>query len=270
VIGFATEVSKRIATHWLTAVLLPGLLLVAVAASASVLGHAHALDLGALDRAVAHWPGEPKRWVVRLALAAALAGVLGVTARGTGRLVQRFWLRERQLVRFLPDAWSRHHRALAAARRQGIEPVRAYLPQRPTWMGDRLRLVEARVRAQYRFSAAVVWPRLWLLTPDEVHAPLRATRSRFDEACVLAGWALLYVVLGVFWWPAALIGVVTGVVAWRRARSALDEFATLVEAAIDVHWRTLAAALGIGVAGETITAAEAALIQDGLQKGSPV
>ena len=73
-----------------------------------------------------------------------------------------------------------------------------------------------------------------------------------------------------FWWPAALMGVVTGVVAWRRARSALDEFATLVEAAIDVHWRTLAAALGVTVAGEAITAAEAALIQDGLQKGSPV
>ena len=268
-IGFVTEVGKRIATAWLTAVLLPGLLLVAVTGGAVVLGHAHALDVGALERAVGRLHDRPAGWVTGVALAAALAGVLGVTARGTGRLVQRFWLRERQVVphRLVPERWSRHHRALAAARRHGVEPVRAYLPRRPTWMSDRLRLVEARIRAQYRFSATLAWPRLWLLTPDEVHAPLHASRARFDEACVLAGWAALYVVLGGYWWPAALIGVVAGVVAWRRARSALDEFATLVESAIDVHWRTLAAALGVTVSGDAITPAEAALIQDQLQKG---
>lgn len=52
-----------------------------------------------------------------------------------------------------------------------------------------------------------------------------------------------------------------------RSCTWLDEFATLVEAAIDVHWRTLAAALGVTVAGDASTAAEAALLQDQLHKG---
>jgi hypothetical protein len=270
--GLLTEVGKRVATRWFLGVLLPGLLLVAVAYCAAVLGHRHALDIdalnGAAERTADSGRSRPARLVVEIALALGLAGLLGVAARGTGRLVQRFWLRERHL---LPGSarsrWSRQSRELAAAKRRGIDPVRAYLPRRPTWMGDRVRLIEARVRAQYRFSATLVWPRIWLLTPDQVHAPIGNARTRFDDACVLAGWATLYVLVGVCWWPAALAGLVTALTAVRRARVALDEFGTLVESAIDLHWRALAAALGITIAGQEISEAEAALIEDRLHKG---
>ncbi|MGW0781259.1 hypothetical protein [Streptomyces sp. NPDC002913] len=273
--GLLTEVGKRIATRWFTEVLLPGLLLVLVICCAVTLGHGRALDSDALvaaaERNWARLRGHPVRCVVELALAASAAGLLGVAARGTGTLVQRFWLRERHLLppptRLGPRRWSRHHRALAAASRQGIDPVRAYLPQRPTWMSDRVRLTEARVRGQYRLSATLLWPRIWLLVPEEVHAPVRHARARFDEAGVLAGWAVPYVLVGMYWWPALLIGAVTALVAWRRARLALDEFATLVESAIDIHWRTLATALGVTIAGEALTAGEAALIEDRLHKG---
>jgi hypothetical protein len=267
--GVLTEVGKRIATRWITEVLLPGALLAAVLWCAVVLGHRHALDLDALvaaaERRVAGL--RPIGWVVRGALAAAAAGVLGVTARGTGRLVQRFWLRERHLLPRWSGRWSRRRREEERARRAGVEPVRAYLPRRPTWMADRLRLVEARVRAEYRVSAALVWPRIWLLTTEEFHASIRHSRARFDEACVLAGWAVLYAVPAAFWWPAAVVGVVTGLVAWRRARASLDEFAGLVESAVDLHLRPLAEALGLPITGDTITATEAARLDDRLRKG---
>ncbi|MGW4231702.1 hypothetical protein ACWEF9_20805 [Streptomyces sp. NPDC004980] len=273
--GLLTEVGKRIATRWFTEVLLPGLLLVGIVGCAVALGHGRALDSDALvaaaERTWARLRGHPVRWVVESALAVAAAGLAGVAARGTGHLVQRFWLRERHLLP--PSAqsrrgrWSRHHRATAAASRRGTEPVRAYLPQRPTWMSDRLRLVEARVHGQYRFSASLVWPRIWLLVPEEAHAPVRHARARFDEACVLAGWAVPYLLVGLYWWPASLIGSATALVAWRRARLALDEFATLVEATIDIHWRTLATALGVTITGDALSAGEAALIEDRLHKG---
>jgi hypothetical protein len=270
--GLLTEVGKRITTRWFNSVLLPGLLLVGVAGCAAVLGHRNALNIDALTAAAQRTAdsgrSRPVPFGVEVALALAAAGLLGVAARGTGRLVQRFWLRER---RFLPglvrSRWSRRSRELAAARRRGIDPVRAYLTQRPTWMGDRARLIEARVRAQYRFGAALVWPRIWLLTPDHVRAPIGNARTRFDDAGVLAGWAALYVLVGVWWWPAALAGLVTGLTAVRRARVALDEFGALVESAIDLHWRALAAALGIAIAGQEISEAEAALIEDRLHKG---
>lgn len=270
--GLLTEAGKRISTRWFRSVLLPGLLLVGLAGCAVVLGHRHALDIDALaaaaERATTSGRRRPVRLVVQVILALGAAGLLGVAARGLGRLVQRFWLRER---RFLPAAarsrWSRQSRELAAARRRGIDPVRAYLTQRPTWMGDRVRLIEARVRAQYRFGATLVWPRIWLLLPDHVQAPIGNARTRFDDAAVLLGWAVLYVLLGVCWWPAALAGLVAALTAVRRARVALDEFGTLVESAIDLHWRALATALGITIAGQGISVAEAALIEDRLHKG---
>jgi hypothetical protein len=267
-----TEVGKRIATRWFLGVLLPGLLLVAVGWCAAVLGHRHALDVdaltGAAERTVRSRQNRPVRLAVEIALALGLAGLLGVTARGTGRLVPRFWLRERHLLPALARSrWSRRSRELAAARRRGIDPVRAYLPSRPTWMGDRVRLIEARVHAQYRFGAALVWPRIWLLTTDQVHAPIGNARTRFDDAAVLLGWAILYGLVGLCWWPAAVAGLVIALTAVRRARVALDEFGTLVESAIDLHWRALAAALGIAIAGQEISAAEAASIEDRLHKG---
>lgn len=267
--GVLTEVGKRVATRWLTEVLLPGALLAAVVWCAVTLGHARALDVDALVAATERRTAglRPVGWVVRAALAGAAAGVLGVTARGLGRLVQRFWLRERHLLPRLPNRWSRRRRAQERARRAGVDPVPAYLPQRPTWMADRLRLVEARVRAEYRVSATLVWPRLWLLTTEEFHASIRNARARFDEACTLVGWAVLYTALGALWWPAAVVGVVTGLVAWRRARGSLDEFATLVESAVDLHLRPLAEALGLPIAGDTITATEAARLDDRLRKG---
>jgi hypothetical protein len=275
-IGLLTEVGKRIATRWFTEVLLPGLLLVAVIGCALALGHGQALDSDALvaaaERMWARLRGHPVRWVVELALAVAAAGLIGVAARGIGRLVQRFWLRERhvlpQWVQFRLRRWSRHQRALTAASRHGVEPVRAYLPQRPTWMSDRLRLIEARIRGQYWFSSTLAWPRIWLLTSEEVHAPVRHARARFDEACILAGWAVPYFLVGLYWWPAGLIGLTTTLVAWRRARLALDEFATLVESTIDIHWRTLVTALGVTITGDALTVGEAALIEDRLHKGA--
>ncbi|MDX3853916.1 hypothetical protein [Streptomyces sp. AK02-01A] len=275
-IGLLTEVGKRIATRWFTEVLLPGLLLVAVIGCAAALGHGQALDSDALvaatERVWARLRGHPVRWAVELALAVAAAGLMGIAARGTGGLVQRFWLRERHLLpqpaRFTSRRWSRHHRALTAASRHGVEPVRAYLPQRPTWMSDRLRLIEARIHGQYWFSATLAWPRIWLLVSEEVHAPVRQARARFDEACVLAGWSIPYLLVGLYWWPACLIGLTTTLVAWRRARLALDEFATLVESTIDIHWRTLVTALGVTISGDAVTAEEAALIEDRLHKGA--
>lgn len=82
---------------------------------------------------------------------------------------------------------------------------------------------------------AVLWPRLWLLLPDSSRTPLADARRHLDEAARLGGWALLYLQLGTVWWPSVVIGVVAGLVAHQRYRSAADVYAGLVEPAVDVH-----------------------------------
>ncbi|MFE5977658.1 hypothetical protein ACFQ64_36475 [Streptomyces sp. NPDC056460] len=60
-----------------------------------------------------------------------------------------------------------------------------------------------------------------------------------------AAWGLLCVLPALWWWPAGLIALVTWTGAWRQGRVAVHEFAELVESAVDLHGRDLAAALGI-------------------------
>ncbi|NBE79589.1 hypothetical protein [Micromonospora rubida] len=275
-IGVLTEVGKRVNGRWLTAVLLPGLLLVAVAAVAAALGHTRPFDVDHLaattGRAGRDLAADPGRLVVTLAAAFVAAGLAGTAAPGLGRLAQRWWLRERFLTGDLitRTRWSRRSRALAAARRADAPVVAAYLPQRPTWLGDRARLVEVRARAQYHLSAALVWPRLWLLLDEDSRRPITDVRTRYGEAVALVGWAVPYLLLGLRWWPALLVGAGMLLTAWRRLRDTLAELAELIESALDLRLRDLAEALGQPLAGAEPSPAEGRALDDRLGKAGPV
>ncbi|MGA4844330.1 hypothetical protein [Streptomyces sp. G45] len=54
-----------------------------------------------------------------------------------------------------------------------------------------------------------------------------------------------YALLACWWWPTAVAAVCCAVVARSRAHDALDAFAELVEAAVDVHARELAERIGL-------------------------
>ncbi|MEV7625353.1 hypothetical protein [Actinoplanes sp. NPDC089786] len=271
-IGVLTEVGKRVSGRWVTAMLLPGLVFVAVVTVALVLRHGQALDHGRL----VGWAGrtgrglikDPARLVLVVVLVVAAAGVTGTTAAGLGRLIQRWFMRGWFLTgdRLVRSRFSRRSRALAAARRAGQPAVPAYLPQRPTWLGERVRLVEARVRAQYHLTASLLWPRLWLLLTEDARRPIADARTRYTEAVTLIGWGALYLLPGVLWWPALIIAGCVLLTAWRRARESLAEWTDLVEAAIDLRLRDLAEALGQPISGPAITAAEGRALDDRLGK----
>ncbi|MEV7427560.1 MULTISPECIES: hypothetical protein [unclassified Streptomyces] len=277
-IGFLTEATKRIADRWFTELLLPGCLLLAVLGCALRLGHAHALDaehlVTGIDHLVRQWRHEFVRAVVDVLLLVAAACVLGLAAQGCGWATGRCWLRSRRLIplpglrravrRFVP---SRRDRAERAARRAGVVPVADYLPQRPTWMSDRVRLIEARVRAQHWISVTLAWPRVWLLADETARAPVQSASRRFGGAVVLAGWAECYALVGLLWWPALAIGGAAYAVALYRARVRLEEFATLVESLVDVRVRALCESLGVALSSGRITSAEGALVDDILHKG---
>jgi hypothetical protein len=59
----------------------------------------------------------------------------------------------------------------------------------------------------------------------------------------------LYLVLGAWWWPAAVVAIVTGTTAVVQGRQAAENLAELIEAAVDLHGHDLAVALGESPAG---------------------
>ncbi|WP_157606904.1 hypothetical protein [Saccharomonospora azurea] len=133
-----------------------------------------------------------------------------------------------------------------AAARNALGLVR---PTTPFAAGDRMAAADRRVLDHYGLDLSSAWPRLWLVLPEHTRRAVQAANDAVAAAQRLAGWAAAYLLLALLWWPAALIGVVTLTVAWRRAASAAGTLGDLVEAAVDVHGRTLARTLGLRTAG---------------------
>ncbi|NBE52994.1 hypothetical protein [Streptomyces boluensis] len=269
---FLQEASKRLADRWLTLLVLPGLLWCGAAVAALALGHVHAFDPAHLVATVESHARRLQQ-AGTVATVAALFGLaltasaVGLAVRPAGAVIERCWMGQ------WPRLFARPAHGLTLRRRRawlhaseayeqavlGPEPDEARLeelalrrnrvslatPARPTWMGDRMAAVDARVLAHYRLDLVSAWPRLWLLLDDSSRAELRHARGEFDAAARLGGWSVLYLVLAVAWWPAAVVSTVCMLSGWVRARAAVAALADLVEATVDLHGSELATALGL-------------------------
>ncbi|MBO0915478.1 hypothetical protein [Streptomyces laculatispora] len=276
--GVLSELGRRLAERLVALLVLPGLLYLGAALSAAALGGARLDEAGrAVRRAVAPITGavatpSASSWLsVALLLTAVLvaAGASGLAAQAAGAVVDRVWAGPwpdwaERLARPLTDrrarAWDAADRlrdgttgAELDARTARRNRIGLRRPSAPTWMADRLRAADSRIWQEYGLDLTVSWPRLWLVLPDSSRTAVQAARERLTATTLLAGWGVLYALLGLLWWPAVAVGAVIGVTAWRRTRAAFDTLAELVEAVVDVHGPELAAALGVPVSDQRLT-----------------
>ncbi|MBT2458044.1 hypothetical protein [Streptomyces sp. ISL-86] len=287
--GFLGVLGQKLAERWLTLLVLPGALFLAIATAAKTLGQAHALDHARLTDRITHWAQTPAATTlggqaVLLGVVFAVAAAAGLAAQGLATLVQhtalaadwRTWPRP---LRF----WAhtrvnrRHARWTAAAHRYGqqldadarafaldqrrADPaprraahhamlrISAEAPDRPTWSGDRIHAVAVRLERDHHLDLAVLWPHLWLTLPEDTRTEITAAEQALTRATTLGGWALLYAPLTAWWWPAAPLAAVLALTARRRVRGAADAYARLLEAAALLHTTDLAAQLGIDHSG---------------------
>jgi len=295
--GFVASIGAKLAERWLAALVLPGVVFVAALVVAVRLGHGHWADFGGLGDDVNRFAESPAARstgsvlliavgvVVGSVAAAAVAhalqhAVVRVWTAGWGRLGEPLVRRRRQRW---TEAATRHRTALrekARAKRAGDEtslPDTAALaaardrialtePSLPTWIGDRMLAVDARVRGAYDLDLGSAWPRLWLLLPEDARTPVTEARTEFAAAARMGAWGTLYLLVGTVWWPAALIGAGTWLTAWWQGRAAMAKLAELVEAAVDLHAATLATAIGHAPGGP-FTPADGVTVTRVLRKG---
>ncbi|MGW9307262.1 hypothetical protein ACWGPQ_04550 [Saccharomonospora azurea] len=281
---FLETLANKLAERWLTLLVLPGALYLAIAIAATRLGHAHWYRVDLLRENLTRIAAEPAaRNAATLALALAgllaAAAVLGILDHTLGNLFRRVWFAPergpltRALARRRARRWDAADRlfrdaTVVAGRAQLADPDTAaglirqaeeraaarnalglVRPTTPFAAGDRMAAADRRVLDHYGLDLSSAWPRLWLVLPEHTRRAVQAANDAVAAAQRLAGWAAAYLLLALLWWPAALIGVVTLTVAWRRAASAAGTLGDLVEAAVDVHGRTLARTLGLRTAG---------------------
>ncbi|MFD8547183.1 hypothetical protein [Streptomyces sp. NPDC059649] len=299
--GVLNALGQKLAERWLTLLVLPGALFLATATAAATLGQAHALDPHRLTDRITHWIQAPAATtaggqVVLLGAVLAASAAAGLMAQGLGVLVQRGTLapdwetwprplrqgaRARVAVRRTRWNAAAHRyrqqldadaRALArdgvradrAARRAAHEAWRrlaAEEPARPTWSGDRIHAVSVRLARDHHLDLSVLWPHLWLVLPDTTRAEITTAEQALTRAVTLAGWAVLYAPLTVWWWPAAPLAAALVLTARYRIHTAVDTYAQLLEAAARLHVVDLAASLAIDHTGPVTPALGDALMQ---------
>jgi hypothetical protein len=215
VTGFLAGLGGKVVERWLSLLTLPGCLFVSAAWVASALGQSHATDRRHLADTVSRWyegaqdtrPGTLGAIAAGLLVLAALAGL---AARATGQMVMLLWFAR----------W-------------------------PGSLGRHIRDVEQRVSDYYQVDLEMFWPRLWLVLAPPSRKELRSVITAVESAGLVGAWGLGYLVLGLWWWPAAVIGAVVLCTGWLRARQHTVELAALVESAVDVGLRPVARSLGI-------------------------
>ncbi|MFE7795892.1 hypothetical protein [Streptomyces sp. NPDC057460] len=273
--GILSDLGKRIADRWFAFLILPGVPFAAtviVAWAMTPSGAAHALDLDILVRRLDTLGATAQtiKGIVSGCLLVAGVAVVAVLVRELSLIVNRLWLgRAAILCRLMrPGIRRRRRLALDTARRGGYALPERYLPHRATWIGDRFALVDERVAAQYGVSLARVWPRLWQLRDDRTPKVVSAAWDDYAAATVRVAWALPYLVISLFWWPAAPLGLALMLLGWSQGRRGADDFCVSCEAAIDVQLRRLAHMVGVPLPHQRVTTAEGRQIDGILAKGA--
>ncbi|MDQ0988885.1 hypothetical protein [Streptomyces sp. V3I7] len=291
--GILTELGRRLPDRLLAFVVLPGLLYVGGLLAAASLG---GVSLDGTGRTVGHAVAPITTAVgsrptpaglsaaLLLAVVVLAAAAAGLAAQAVGAAVDRVWTgpwpgwAERVAGRWTARrtrAWETADQLRSGttgaeldARTARRDRIGLQRPSGPTWMADRLRAADSRVWQEYGIDLAVSWARLWLVLPDTSRAAVRSARERLTATMLLAGWAVLYALLGALWWPAVLVGAVIGVTAWRRARAAVDTLAELVEAVVDVHGHELATAVGVPVPNQRVVPPVGHVLTERFRKSS--
>jgi hypothetical protein len=298
------ELGKQLTAKAAALLLAPGTLYVAAVVLAVVLGHADALDVAALRAWLDALAEAPENAALTLVVSAALltaSAVAALTASAAALLVRRTWATDvspapgwvGRLGARRRRRWTRASqqvdRLVTLLARDPADPaVREQLrrvinardglalavPQHATWAGDRLAAVDTRVHRAYGLDLAVAWPRLWLVLPETARSELAAAQQRCGAAALLAGWALLYAPIALWWWPAALIAAGLAIVARARIRQAVDIYAELAESAFDLHGRDLLRQLGQDGSGPVTpaegTAASSRMRKDATDRPDPI
>ena len=113
----------------------------------------------------------------------------------------------------------------------------------PTRLGNIRRAAEEWPRDKYGLDPETCLPRLWLLLPDGARQELMRARTNLDVAAAVFLSGVLFVAWTFWAWWAAPLGLLAALSAYQMMPGAAVIYGDLVEAAFDIHRRSLYEAL---------------------------
>lgn len=186
--------------------------------------------------------------ILRLPLLRLLEGYwpwpLNMVGRGLIRLRQKSArkrrLRHSELLQKHQNGTLTPHESEELAR---LETWRQFTPRDledflPTALGNILRAAETRPRQRYGLDPILLWPRLWLLLPEETQNTLSATHERLAYLVEAWAWGFAFLVWTPWWWGAVIIALAWMLITYWLALAPAQTFAMLVQSVFDLHrWK---------------------------------
>jgi len=265
-VGLLSLLQNRIPDRWFLRRLLPSALFIASAFIGASLGQSRWSDTALakqrlaaeLAKAGGSLSAYTSATVILYALmAAAGAFAVPVVAETVGRLAAGAWpwwltpiddrLRtvrasrwrsEDDLKRDAVRARAAKHSLRAARLEARAAAAQPSEPRTPTWIGDRLATAATEVASCLGLDVRTSWLELLLSLPESARTALTSARDGYDVACESLVWSCAYLILGIWWWPAALVGLVLGLTSWRWLRYAANALASTAEAAAHISKKT--------------------------------
>jgi hypothetical protein len=106
----------------------------------------------------------------------------------------------------------------------------------PTRLGNLLRATERRPTERYGLDAIIIWPRLWLLLPDNTRKDLQEARADLNTAARIWLWSMLFSLWTPFAWWALPVGILAaGFSYYVWLLDAATTYADLIDATFDLH-----------------------------------
>ncbi|HIP96620.1 MAG TPA: hypothetical protein EYH32_05320, partial [Anaerolineae bacterium] len=247
------------------------------------------------------WQHYVERWSALdtgqhlLIIGAGLMGVVGSTGvvrrfdTAMLRLLEGYWPPWPgigRLRRFLTGrfnaSWERDKSTFIALQEQGLDRLSAEELERlaatdrqlrkaplqpeqrmPTRLGNVLRAAERRPRDRYGLETVAVWPRLWLILPEQARLDVGKARMGLQDAVRLVTWSLLFVLWGVVAWWAFIPGLLIAYFGYRTAVARAETYGELLESCFDLyrfdlyhalHWPRPSSTAEERAAGERLSA----------------
>lgn len=264
--GLFSELQKRIPDRWFFRRLLPATLFVIVAiVGGGQLGQRHWHDTALARERIADTirlgDGTSANAIASLVLLViAIAGaalVVPFVANSVDLLASGGWpwwlvpvgerLRKVRARNWSPPddlgkaavrarAAGRHYRAARLEQRKHTTTEAA--PATPTWSGDRLAATRSRIKDRTGLDPVTDWTAVSLALPDPARTALTNARESYDSACEAIVWAIAFVVLSAWWWPAVIIGLLIWLAGWRWLRRAVGSLSETAEAVFALYQST--------------------------------
>ena len=117
----------------------------------------------------------------------------------------------------------------------------------PTRLGNLLCAAEEYPNLRYGLDTIIVWPRLWLVLPENTGKDLYVARQNLNERTRFFAWSIAFSVWTPLAWWAFLLSIIGGVIAYRSLLLAASSYGDLLRAAFDIHRFALYEALRLPI-----------------------